>query len=75
MNKILLLPLLALLVSVSGCKKAKHEYTVEMRNGVPFLHVDGKPVRNRVFYCIEINSSVNRGKNGSKNRYDKWWNC
>ena len=50
MNKILLLPLLALLVSVSGCKKAKHEYTVEMRNGVPFLHVDGKPVRNRVFY-------------------------
>ena len=42
--------MLALLVVTSGCKKAKHEYTVQMRNGVPFLHIDGQPVRNRVFY-------------------------
>ena len=50
MKKILILPILALLVVASGCKKAKHEYTVQMRNGVPFLHIDGEPVRNRIFY-------------------------
>ena len=33
-----------------GCKEVKHEYTVQKCGEVPFLHVDGKPVRSRMFY-------------------------
>ncbi len=29
---------------------SKNDYSVQTRNGVPFMHVDGKPVRARLFY-------------------------
>ena len=50
MGKSIFLSSFVLFVALVGCKKSTHEYTVQMRGSVPFLHVDGKPVRNRMFY-------------------------
>jgi len=36
---------------IAGCgEKKSHKYTVEMKNGVPFLATGGVPERNRMFY-------------------------
>ena len=46
----ILLSMFASAILLSGCDKGKKEYSVKMRNGAPFLHVNDKPVRNRLFY-------------------------
>lgn len=37
------------LLALWGCS-GENNYTVETRGGVPFIHVDGEPVRGRMFY-------------------------
>ena len=49
-NKTILTLLVSATSLLSACSQGGHEYTVQSINGVPFLHVDGKPVRNRMFY-------------------------
>ena len=52
MKKInLLLSVLASIVLLSACEGVgKKKYAVKTIDGTPFLHVDDKPVRNRLFY-------------------------
>ncbi|MBE6411892.1 MAG: hypothetical protein E7036_04990 [Opitutales bacterium] len=50
MKKLLIFSTLLLLTMLIGCKEVKHEYTVQKCGEIPFLHVDGKPVRSRMFY-------------------------
>lgn len=47
----LLLSILASVILLSGCTNADgRKYSVKTKGGAPFLHVDDKPVRNRLFY-------------------------
>ncbi len=38
------------LTALSPAVLAQNDYTVEPRGGVPFMHVNGKPVRGKMFY-------------------------
>ena len=52
MKKInVLLSIFVSAILLSGCDDiGKKKYAVKTIDGAPFLHVDGKPVRNRMFY-------------------------
>ena len=37
-------------IFLSGCTGSSPDYSVQLKDGVPFIHIDGKPVRSRMFY-------------------------
>ncbi|MBQ2722352.1 MAG: hypothetical protein IJF70_05545, partial [Opitutales bacterium] len=37
-------------IFLSGCTGSSSDYSVQLKDGVPFIHIDGKPVRSRMFY-------------------------
>ena len=60
--KIATLTLLAAALVLSACAKKQKDsvYKVETFNGVPFITVDGKPVRNRIVWVAGIGTSPSK---------------
>lgn len=60
--KIATLTLLAAALVLSACAKKQKDsvYKVETFNGVPFITVDGKPVRNRIVWVAGVGTSPSK---------------
>ncbi len=52
-----------LLIAVSFCSfgcESRNNYSVQMRDGVPFMNVNGKPIRARLFYGNVVGSNYDK---------------